>query len=303
MAGSLKVKVVGYAVLDPAPEIPLPLEEMIYRVTSQALANAGMDVTDVDGACMAASDLHDGRAISTMTLTGSTGSFHKTEMRMCNDSLSAAIFAAAEINAGAAEALIVCSWTKFSDVDAEHIRPLAIEPVFHRALGFHPGVITRLWESKDHATPTRTGSSSITTGDVAVATVVTAAAHPAAASSALTGFGASMGSYLIPSNSLLQPLREAADRACENAGTSLSSIERVVVAGMQDIDEITLAEALQVSVDRLRRQGDGRMDLGYAAGLTALIEEVARDSSGSVLVLSAGGIGLQNTYGVVLEKS
>lgn len=303
MSGSIPVKIVGRAVLGPAPEIPLPLEEMIYMVTSQALADADMDIQDVDGACMAASDLHDGRAISTMTLTGSTGSFRKTEMRMCNDSLAAATFAAAEIHSGAAEALIVCSWTKFSDADADRIWPLAMEPVYHGGLHFHPAAIDGLRRSRDEGRPTTTVTSSASAGDVAVAAVVTAPGHPAPSSCMLTGFGASMGSYLVPNNPWLQSLHEAVDRACENASVSLSSVDRIVFAGMQDASEATLASSLQVPVERLTRQGAGCMDLGYAAGLTAVVEELEGESTGRILIASAGGIGLQNTYAVVLEKS
>src|SRR5712671_8216374 len=102
----MHVNIAGSSTLVPRPDIPMALDEMIYTATSHALADAGLSIDDISGSFMAASDLYDGRAISTMTLTGSTGSFHKNEMRVCNDSLAALMLAAAEIAAGAAEAVI-----------------------------------------------------------------------------------------------------------------------------------------------------------------------------------------------------
>src|SRR5260370_35684230 len=110
----MHVNIAGSSTLAPRPDIPMALDEMIYTATSHSLADPGLSINDASGSFMAASDLYDGRAISTMTLTGSTASFHKNESRVCNDSLAALMLAAAGLPAGAAKAVVVSPGSRHS---------------------------------------------------------------------------------------------------------------------------------------------------------------------------------------------
>jgi acetyl-CoA acetyltransferase len=296
----LDVRIASSKSLAPAPEIPLALDEMIYSVTSGALADAGRGIGDVHGSVMAASDLYDGRAISTMTLTGSTGSFHKSEMRVCNDSLAALMLASAEIESGDAEALIVGTWSKLSDAPRDTIVPLAMEPVFARGLGYHPDTVVALRESRDTGRVAVVTQSQVAPVDVATAMVLCRPGSATAPLGRIRSFGASTGPYLIPQRPLLEPLAQSASRALRAAGISIEDLTTVWVAGMSGIAVTEVAAALGAAPERVRRDTDASADLGYAAGLTALHAALGGEP-GLMMVVSGGGAGLENTFATVVD--
>lgn len=301
----LDVSIASSRSLAPAQEIPLSLDEMIYSVTSGALEESGLGISDVHGSVMAASDLYDGRAISTMTLTGSTGSFHKSEMRVCNDSLAALMLAAAEVGSGEADAVIVGTWSKLSDASRDAIVPLAIEPVFGRGLGYHPDAVVALRESGETGQATCVAGSEVAGVDVATAMVLTRGGQAAAAAinqrGRIRSFGASTGSYLVPRHPLLEPLAQSASRALAAAAIGIEDVSAVWVAGLVGVPALRVAAVLGVDPDRVRRAADMRADLGYAAGLTALHAALQAGKQGPVMVVSGGGIGLENTFATVVD--
>jgi hypothetical protein len=295
-----RVHIAGQASIPPVRDAALALDEMIYSVTSGALADAGLAVGDLDGVCMAASDLNDGRAISTMTLTGSTGSFRKPEMRLCNDSLSALLLGLAEIRCGAAEAMMVCSWNKLSDATPEAIRHLALEPVFARDLGYHPEAILGLIRSAASSAATITAGSDLVPHDTAVAFVVTGSppTHRDRHTSVL-GVGGSMAGYLRTRDSIMEPVVAATKDAMRGLDHSVEDVDAVVVSGLHQVADDAVAEALGVDLDRIVRQSDRWADLGYAAGMSG-VEQASR-FGGLSLVVSAGGIGLENAFAALVE--
>ena len=297
----LDVSIASSRSLAPAQEIPLSLDEMIYSVTSGALADSGLRISDIHGSVMAASDLYDGRAISTMTLTGSTGSFRKSEMRVCNDSLAALMLAAAEVESGDADAVIVGTWSKLSDASRESIVPLAIEPVFGRGLGYHPGAVSALRESGEVGRATVVTGTAVAGMDVATAMVLTRGGGATAPRGRIRSFGASTGSYLVPRHPLLEPLSQSARRALRASGIEIEDVSAVWVAGLIGVPAAQVAAALGVGLDRVRRGADVQADLGYAAGLTVLHAALQAGREGPVLVVSGGGIGLENTFATVVD--
>jgi hypothetical protein len=303
MTADIRVVIAGSAVLEPRDEIPLALEEMIYTVVSRALDDAGMSIDEIDGVCMSASDLNDGRAISTMTLTGSTGSLGKNELRVCNDSLAAMWLASAELRSGAARALVVCTWNKLSDATPDAIKPLALEPAFHRDLGFHPDAIVALRESVDTGSFTFTAPGHTRPSDSAGAVILTGNDHVGPRDATVRGFGSAMGPYLRPGTPLLEPLRSAASRACQQAGTSPTELSFVMIAGLQEVTDAALSAALGVPAAILVRAATRWADVGYAAGLLGVISALDSEQRGLSLVVSAGGIGLENAYAAVVQTS
>lgn len=301
---ALLIGIAGWSLLPPEPEIPGALDELIYASTSGALKHAGMTIDQIDGVSMASSDLNDGRAISTMTLTGSSGSFHKSEMRVCNDGLAAVWLGAAEIGAGAAQALMICAWNKFSDVvNPEAIRPLALEPTMHRALGYHPDAVLGLRQSQETGLATMTdGAAPAQPRDTAAAVVLTQAGHPSAGHYALTGFGCSTGPYLRPGEPVLAPLQRATTAALKSAGISIEAVAAVYVGGFAPIASAALAAALDLPVAKIVRQDPPTADLGYAAGLVTLTNALNDGSEGVTIVISGAGLGLESVNAVVLEK-
>lgn len=301
MTTHLRIGIAGRSILGPTPEIPWALDELIYRAVADALADAGMTVADVDGVCMAASDLNDGRAISTMTLTGSTGSLRKSELRVCNDSLAAVWVGAAEVASGSARALVVCTWSKLSDANTDAILPLALEPAFHRGLAFHPNAVVGLRESYDTATVTTVAEPATYPVDVAAAIVITAPDHRSAGSASIIGCGASSGAYMRPGRALLEPLATAAGQALERAGVSRAGLSAIIVPGLDAVSDAALCAALDAPAEVLKRLEPRGADLGYAAGLVAVHHGLGLRRTGRFLVVTGGGVGLENAHAVVVE--
>lgn len=301
MTRPVRVRVAGYASLGVEPEIPGPLDELIYEATSAAIADAGLTIGDIDGVCMAASDVLDGRGISTMTLTGSTGSFRKTELRVCDDALAAVRVAAAEIASGAERTLMVCAWSKLSDAQPSAMAPLTLEPVFHRDLIADPVVVRQLRESEALGHITVTRPSETWPADTAVAMVLTADREATSGKPALVGFGASMGPYLRPGEDLTAPLADAVQRACDMAGCDRSELRQVYIVGVEALGHERVRAALalveQPIVD-LEWQG---ADVGYAAGLLALCAAARSAPPGRSLAASVSGVGMQSANAVIME--
>jgi hypothetical protein len=274
---------------------------MIYSVTSKALAGAELDLGDLSGAFMAASDLYDGRAISTMTLTGSTGSFHRNEMRVCNDSLAALMLAAAEVASASADAVMLCTWCKLSDADRDRIVPLALEPVMTRPLAAHPEAVVSLRRSATEKHVTTVRPSPLAGADVAVAMVLTAPGRTASTAGTVLGVGASNGRYVVPGEPLLGPVNAAVTAALANAGCDIGDLTAVHVGGLHLVEDHELASVLAVPAAKLTRQRQRWADLGYAAGLSALHDGLSHGGAGIHLIVSAGGIGYENAFATVVE--
>jgi hypothetical protein len=300
----MEATIAGSHVLPPRDDIPMALDEMIYTATSGALRAAGMSISDMTGSFMAASDLVDGRAISTMTLTGSTGSFRRNEMRVCNDSLAALMLAVADIESGVSDAVIVCTWSKLSDAKRDAILPLALEPVFTRGLNFHPDAVLALRASAEQHAPTTLKEIAIGSVDVAAALILTRPEAQASARPKVVGVGAATGPYLTPGAPLLAPVTKAVAAALHSAGRKAEDIAQVRIAGFPYSSGLSLAEAIGISEDRLVRGHARDLDLGYAAGLYALLsDEAPSEEHGPTLVISGGGLSMETAYATVLELS
>lgn len=295
-----RIRVAGTASLGVQPEIAGPLDELIYKATSGAIADAGLTIADIDGVCMAASDVLDGRGISTMTLTGSMGSLKKSELRVCDDSLAAVRVAAAEIMSGASDIVLVAAWSKLSDADTDAIAPLSLEPAYHRPLGLRPATIQALRESSTLGRPILTTASDQWPADTAVAMVL-GRGNGQPSSPVLTGFGASMGRYLVPDGDLGAPLRDATERACRMASVERRDLRGAYLVGLSSFDDRRLAESLGIPEQAIEHVEPREADIGYAAGLHALRTAVQEQRRGPVLVVSVGGVGMQSANAVVVE--
>lgn len=299
MKGAARVRVVGIATLGVEPEIPGPLDELIYAAISGAIADAGLTIDDIDGVCMAASDVLDGRGISTMTLTGATGSLGKSELRVCDDGLAAVRLAAAEIIAGACTTMVVGAWSKLSDADVHAMAPLSLEPAFYRSLGFAPAVIQGLRDSFHLQRPTLSSKNHRWPADTAVGIVISQG--DGGMGTELIGFGGSMGRYLVPDDVSGAPIRDAVSRACRMASTDLAEIDRIYAIGLESWDA-ELVTCLGLTNQEIRHVEPLGADIGYAAGLHALCSAV-HDSyrGGCSLVVSTSGIAMQSAHAVVVK--
>lgn len=91
------------------------LELLIFEAASTALDEAGLGLADLDGIVIAASDMVDGRAISSMLTSGPAGAYLNEEINMASSPGHALAMAYLQILSGTHRRLLVSSWGKASE--------------------------------------------------------------------------------------------------------------------------------------------------------------------------------------------
>jgi hypothetical protein len=197
---------------------------------------------------------------------------------------------------------MVCAWSKLSDVvNPTAIPVLAMEPTMHRALGYHPDAVLNLRESQStHSLVFTTGVPALEPRDTAAAVVMTRPDHPTAGRYQIIGFGSSTGPYLKPGEPVLAPTQRAVAAALKSAGIPVSDICRVHIGGLHRINSEEIASALGIGAGTIVREVPQAADLGYAAGLVAMVNALNDDAEGPKLILSAAGLGMESANAVVL---
>jgi acetyl-CoA C-acetyltransferase len=111
------------------------LEEMVHHVSREALRDASFDREDLDNLTVCATDLEDGRAISSMVTVGPAGGYRKDFLKTTDTGVHALALAAMRIRSGVHDNSLVISWGKQSETDLDTIRYLENEPFSHRNTG------------------------------------------------------------------------------------------------------------------------------------------------------------------------
>jgi hypothetical protein len=86
------------------------LEERIFSTVGTCLDAAGVRQRDVDAVVIAADDVADGRAITTMLHATAAGAYRRDELRITNGSLAALGLAALRVTGGLSERVLVVAW-------------------------------------------------------------------------------------------------------------------------------------------------------------------------------------------------
>lgn len=121
------------------------MEELIFRVASGALAQAGLARERVDSVTLAASDERDGRSISSMLGTAPAGGLLKEVTKVTDGSLHALALAAMKMQAGLSDVHLVVSWEVGSEADLQAVAISALEPFADRPVGLvDPGATATL---------------------------------------------------------------------------------------------------------------------------------------------------------------
>lgn len=287
--------IIGQGVVGPGRDLGMPLDEMIFGASSRALADADIPLSQVDAVWCAASDLMDGLAISTMTLTAATGSLGREEARVCDDGLAALAMAANAIRAGRARTVLVCAWSKLSSGHHRAVRPLGTDPAFTRPLGLSDEAMLGLLQSARTHRGT-VAPEPLPGADVAVALVLQAVPAQETADRAVLGSGWAAGPYLQPRDGQWTALAKAAQQACVEAGRP--RVDKLLCAGFDQVPDDVLQEVLGMQIPLYKPAV--AQDLGYAAGLAAIVE--CRCFEETTLVVSRSGIGLGRAYAVVLGE-
>lgn len=111
------------------------LEELVHSASRAALTDAGIGREEIDNVVVCASDLEDGRAISSMVTAGPAGSYRRDFIKTTDSGVHALGLAAMRMNAGAFGTTLVVSWGKQSETPLETIRQLEADPFYHRGIG------------------------------------------------------------------------------------------------------------------------------------------------------------------------
>jgi acetyl-CoA acetyltransferase len=104
------------------------LPELIFSCVSAALADAGCALRDVDAVTIACEDLIDGRSLSSMITGPAAGAYLRDEIRLSEDGLAALSLAAAQLESGTFDRVLVAAWG----------RPAESDPELASAPGFDP---------------------------------------------------------------------------------------------------------------------------------------------------------------------
>lgn len=137
-----RVHIIGVAEVEPPASTWPSLEGMIFACVEDALADASVGRSAIDGIVIAASDQTDGRAISSMLTSGPAGAYMNDEINIASSPGHAFAMACLQIESGVQRRVVVASWGKASEVAGtgiEDAERLSADPFFDRDAG-----VTRL---------------------------------------------------------------------------------------------------------------------------------------------------------------
>ena len=133
---SERVAVVGVSQVGYASAITdRNLEELIFEAASGALADARLAWRDLDAVVIGASDLVDGRVISSMVTAGPAGSYMKDLLAVASSAEHAFVLAYLRLAAGVGDTALVAGWSKCSEAPIPQVEQLSLDPFYRRHVG------------------------------------------------------------------------------------------------------------------------------------------------------------------------
>lgn len=129
-----KIAVIGSAIAAPASATALSLEELLYKVSQDALADAGLTIEAIDGIVVAANDQLDGRAISVMAASGSVGGVDRDILSTPSAAEHAFVMGVLRVASGQYRTQLVVAWSPTEASPIPEVERLAADPYFHRRL-------------------------------------------------------------------------------------------------------------------------------------------------------------------------
>ncbi len=133
---SERVAVVGVSQVGYASAITdRTLEELIFEAASGALADARLAWRDLDAVVIGASDLVDGRVISSMVTAGPAGGYMKDLLAVASSAEHAFVLAYLRLAAGVGDTALVAGWSKCSEAPIPQVEQLSLDPFYRRHVG------------------------------------------------------------------------------------------------------------------------------------------------------------------------
>ena len=133
---SERVAVVGVSQVGYARAITdRTLEELVFEAASGALADARLAWRDLDAVVIGASDLVDGRVISSMVTAPPAGGYMKDLLAVASSAEHAFVLAYLRLAAGLGETALVAGWSKCSEAPIAQVEQLSLDPFYRRHVG------------------------------------------------------------------------------------------------------------------------------------------------------------------------
>jgi acetyl-CoA acetyltransferase len=260
------------------------LPELIFSCVSAALADAGCVLRDVDAVTIACEDLIDGRSLSSMITGPAAGAYLRDEIRLSEDGLAALSLAAAQLESGTFERVLVAAWGRPAESDPDRASAAGFDPFTTQPFGLTDLTVSALRASaylrrygtqagRDRAVrarqeradrnpranrvPVRTvpapyplRPAELRTETDAVAAVVLRRMPADEARTRglvrITGTGHGTESYHLGDRLLsgLPSARTAAEHALAQAGHDLGDVDVAEIAGRTIWDEVQLLESV-----------------------------------------------------------
>ena len=140
----------------------LALSELISTASSKCIEESSLGFREIEGVVLAASDLIDGRGITTMVTAAPAGAYLKDEIRVADDVLFGIALGAMRILSGTCRSCLVVAWGKISETDVQKVDSYTFEPFYHRPLGLSNASMLALQLSRvDPAERLREGASRV----------------------------------------------------------------------------------------------------------------------------------------------
>jgi acetyl-CoA C-acetyltransferase len=111
--------------------------DLVFRITSEALKDAGIAQSDIDTVVMAESDQLDGRVIGAMAMALPAHAYGKDEIRVEDDGASALILAYMRCLSDRFDTAVVVGWGMCSQTNLDLLTGYSFDPFFHRPLGLN----------------------------------------------------------------------------------------------------------------------------------------------------------------------
>lgn len=111
------------------------LEELIFEAASGALADARLAWRDLDAVVIGASDLVDGRVISSMVTAPPVGGYMKDLLAVASSAEHAFVLAYLRLASGLGHTALVAGWSKCSEAPIALVEQLSLDPFYRRHLG------------------------------------------------------------------------------------------------------------------------------------------------------------------------
>ena len=257
------------------------LTDLIFNGVTAALADARVDIADVDSVVLASHDLIDGLSLSSMVTAPAAGAYLRDEIRLSEDSLAAASLGAARIQAGESRFTLVAAWGRGSEGDQDATERAAFDPFSVQPFGLREIDVSALrlsaWLQRfgsrqvereaaalarmaraarnsralaghpPHSTPPFPlhHNEGPVLADIVVAAVLGSDPSPVR----ITGFGHSTDVSNIGERDLLgmPSLTEAVSRALAEANRSILDIDLFEIDGLTLPDEAIGLEALKIA--------------------------------------------------------